>query len=57
MESLLVIIGVIVVLFGISAIPLLILRHQQNKEITNSAQMYSREFAEALVGKKIDWDK
>lgn len=56
MESYFILIGIISLLIVLASLPILILKHKQNKEIINAHRMYSRELAEALTGKKIDWD-
>jgi hypothetical protein len=56
METYFLMIAVIFLLVGLIAIPKLIATHQQNKQMISLERMHSREIAEALVGKKIDWD-
>ncbi len=48
--------AVIFIVGGLFAILKLISIHQQNKQMINIERMHSREIAEALVGKRIDWD-
>lgn len=56
MESYFLMIAVIFLLVGLLAIIKIIATHQQNKQMINLERMHSREIAEALVGKRIDWD-
>lgn len=48
--------AVIFLVGGLFAILKLISIHQQNKKMINIERMHSREIAEALAGKRIDWD-
>lgn len=49
-------IGVFAVAVVIFTIPALIVMHKNNTKNISLQRMHNRELAEALVGKKIDWD-
>ena len=56
MEPYFLMLAVMFLFVGLIAIPKLITIHLQNKQMMSLERMYSRELAEALTGKRIDWD-
>lgn len=56
MEPYFLMIAMMFLLVGLLAILKIIATHQRNKQMINLERMHSREVAEALVGKRIEWD-
>lgn len=56
MEHYFLIISVMLLLTFLVGVLKIIATHQQNKQMINLERMHSREIAEALIGKRIDWD-
>lgn len=56
MESYFYLLASVFWLAGMVGLVKLFATHKQNRQMINLQRLYSRELAEALVGKKIDWD-
>lgn len=52
-----IVLGAVIAVAVLVSLPALISMHQNNIKMLNAQRMHSREMAEALIGKKIDWDR